>query len=57
MHRGASRRSLEARGDKADAIREWAEINYVPSDGNWSKEHATPRRHLAIRIKPRQGEL
>lgn len=44
-------------GEEADAIREWAEINYVPSDGNWSKEHATPRRYLAIRIKPRQGEL
>ena len=26
-------------GEEADAIREWAEINYVPSDGNWSKEH------------------
>lgn len=44
-------------GEEADAIREWAEINYVPSDGNWSKEHATPRRYLAIRIRPRQGEL
>lgn len=44
-------------GVEADAIREWAEINYVPSDGNWSKNHATPRRYLAIRIKPRQGEL
>jgi Transposase DDE domain group 1 len=44
-------------GEEADAIKEWAEINYVPSDGHWSKEHATPRRYLAIRIKPRQGEL
>ena len=44
-------------GEETDAIREWAEINYVPTDGNWSKEHATPRRYLAIRIKPRQGEL
>lgn len=44
-------------GEETDAIREWAEINYVPSDGNWSKEHATPRRYLVIRIKPRQGEL
>lgn len=44
-------------GEEVDAIREWAEINYVPSDGNWSKEHATPRRYLAIRIRPRQGEL
>jgi hypothetical protein len=44
-------------GEEDDAIREWAEINYVPSDGNWSKEHATPRRYLAIRIKPKQGDL
>ena len=44
-------------GDEPDAIREWAEINYVPSDGNWSKEFATPRRYLAIRIKPKQGDL
>lgn len=44
-------------GEEADVIREWAEVNYVPSDGNWSKEHATPRRYLAIRIKPKQGEL
>jgi hypothetical protein len=44
-------------GEEAEAIREWAEINYVPSDGHWSKEHATPRRYLAIRIRPRQGEL
>jgi len=44
-------------GEEADAIREWAEINYVPSDGNFNKEFSTPRRYLAIRIKPRQGEL
>ena len=44
-------------GEDADAIREWAEINYVPADGNWSKEFATPRRYLAIRIKPKQGDL
>jgi Transposase DDE domain group 1 len=44
-------------GEERDAIREWAEVNYVPTDGNWSKEFATPRRYLAIRIKPKQGEL
>jgi hypothetical protein len=44
-------------GEETDAIREWAEINYVPADGNWSKAFSTPRRYLAIRIKPRQGEL
>lgn len=44
-------------GEETDAIREWAEVNYVPSDGNWSKDAVTPRRYLAIRIRPRQGEL
>jgi len=44
-------------GEEADAFREWAEVNYVPDDGNFDKEFATPRRYLAIRIKPRQGEL
>jgi hypothetical protein len=44
-------------GEETDVIREWSEVNYVPSDGNWSKDHATPRRYLAIRIRPRQGEL
>jgi hypothetical protein len=44
-------------GEERDAIREWTEVNYVPSDGNWSKDAVTPRRYLAIRIKPRQGEL
>jgi Transposase DDE domain group 1 len=44
-------------GEERDAIREWAEVNYVPSDGNWSKDAVSPRRYLAIRIRPRQGEL
>jgi hypothetical protein len=43
--------------DEADCVREWAEVNYVPDDGNHSKNAATPRRYLAIRIRPRQGEL
>ena len=43
--------------EEADATREWSEINYVPDDGNFNKEFATPRRYLAIRIKPKQGEL
>ena len=40
-----------------DAIREWAEVNYLPSDGIWKKDAVSPRRYLAIRIRPRQGEL
>lgn len=40
-----------------DAIREWAEVNYLPADGIWRKDAVSPRRYLAIRIRPRQGEL
>ena len=43
--------------EEADAIREWAEVNYLPSDGVWKKDAVSPRRYLAIRIRPRQGEL
>jgi hypothetical protein len=42
---------------ESDAIREWAEVNYLPSDGIWRKDAVSPRRYLAIRIRPRQGEL
>lgn len=43
--------------EESDAIREWAEVNYLPSDGIWSKDAVSPRRYLAIRIRPHQGEL
>jgi Transposase DDE domain group 1 len=43
--------------EEQDAIREWAEVNYLPSDGCFRKDAVTPRRYLAIRIRPRQGEL
>jgi hypothetical protein len=43
--------------EETDAIREWAEVNYLPSDGIWRKDAVSPRRYLAIRIRPRQGEL
>jgi hypothetical protein len=57
MHRRAARRLLETRPARDDAIREWAEVNYLPSDGIWRKDAVSPRRYLAIRIRPRQGEL
>ena len=42
---------------ESDAVREWAEVNYLPSDGIWKKDAVSPRRYLAIRLRPRQGEL
>ncbi len=43
--------------EETDAVREWAEVNYLPSDGIWRKDAVSPRRYLAIRVRPRQGEL
>jgi hypothetical protein len=40
---------------ETEPIREWAEVNYLPSDGIWREDAMSPRRYLAIR--PRQGEL
>lgn len=44
-------------GEEVDAVREWAEVNYVPDDGIHRKDAVTPRRYLAIRVRPHQGEL
>ena len=43
--------------EEADATREWAEVNYLPSDGIFRKDAVSPRRYLAIRVRPRQHEL
>lgn len=42
---------------EVDAVREWAEVNYLPDDHIYRKDAVSPRRYLAIRIRPRQGEL
>ncbi len=44
--------------DETEAVGEWAEVDYyVPDDGLFRKDAAPPRRYLAIRVRPRQGEL
>jgi hypothetical protein len=43
--------------EETDAIREWAEVNYLPDDGIFKKDAVSPRRYLAIRLRPKQGEL
>lgn len=40
-----------------DVIREWAEVPYVPDDGDHRKGRPWVRRYLAVRIRRRQGEL
>jgi hypothetical protein len=43
--------------DDGDAIRQWAEVPYVPSDGVAAKDRPVPPRYLAIRITKKQGRL
>jgi hypothetical protein len=40
-----------------EAIRAWAEVPYVPSDGDHRKDRPCLRRYLAVRIQKRQGSL
>jgi hypothetical protein len=43
--------------EDGDAIRQWAEVAYVPSDGVAAKDRPVPPRYLAIRITRKQGAL
>jgi len=43
--------------EEPDAIRAWAEVAYVPSDGDHRKDRPCVRRYLAVRIQKRQGNL
>jgi hypothetical protein len=43
--------------DDPEAIREWAEVPYVPEDGDHRKDRPCVRRYLAVRVRPRQGAL
>jgi hypothetical protein len=53
MHRGALPEDhWKLDREETDAIREWAEINNLPSDGIWKKDAGSSRRYLAIRIRP-----
>jgi hypothetical protein len=43
--------------EDGEARREWAEVPYVPDDGDHRKSRPCLRRYLAIRITKRQGDL
>jgi hypothetical protein len=43
--------------EEAEAIRSWAEVAYVPSDGDYRKDRPCLRRYLAVQIQKRQGSL
>jgi len=43
--------------EEPDAIRSWAEVAYVPDDGDHRKDRPCLRRYLAVRVQKRQGHL
>lgn len=43
--------------EEPDAVRHWAEVPYVPDDGDYRKDRPCVRRYLAVRIQKRQGSL
>jgi len=50
-------RAWQVEREEPDAIRTWAEVPYVPSDGDHRKDRPCLRRYLAVRIHKRQGSL
>jgi hypothetical protein len=44
-------------GRERDALRQWAEVDFCPGDGDWRKSGPVPRRYLAIRVLKTQGAL
>lgn len=50
-------RAWQVEREEADAIRSWAEVPYVPSDGDHRKDRPWVRRYLAVRVQKRQGSL
>ena len=46
----------KAPGEALDCERDWAEVPFVPSEPSEHKDRS-PLRYVAIRIRPRQGEL
>jgi hypothetical protein len=43
--------------EDGDAIRHWAEVSYVPSDGVFAKGRPAPPRYLVSRITRKRGRL
>jgi len=52
----ASWTPYKAPGQKVDEQKDWAEVDDVPTEPNENKD-AKPLRYVAIRVRPRQGEL
>jgi hypothetical protein len=43
--------------EDGDAVRHWAEVAYVPSDGVFAKDRPAPPRYLVSRVSKKQGRL
>ena len=43
--------------EEPEAVRTWAEVPYVPRDGDHRKTRPCVRRYLAVRVQKRQGHL
>jgi hypothetical protein len=43
--------------EDGDALRHWAEVAYVPSDGVFAKDRPAPPRYLVSRVSKKQGRL
>ena len=43
--------------EEPDAFRHWAEVAYVPDDGDYRKDRPCVRRYFAVRVQKRQGSL
>ena len=44
-------------GEDSMAVRDWAEVAYVPNDGVFAKDRPAPPRYLVIRVSRKQGAL
>jgi hypothetical protein len=44
-------------GEDSMAVRDWAEVAYVPSDGVFAKDRPAPPRYLVTRVTRKQGQL
>jgi hypothetical protein len=50
-------RAWQAEREEPEVLRSWAEVPYVPDDGDHRKDRPCVRRYLAVRVQKRQGHL
>jgi hypothetical protein len=50
-------RAWQVEREDPEVIRSWAEVPYVPDDGDHRKDRPCVRRYLAVRVQKRQGHL